>query len=261
MPGKTGVVYTLDRETGEFLWATPTVAQNVIVDIDGATGAVTENAEVTFTALGQEVLACPTWAGGKDWEAGAYSPLTNAMYMPLRNTCARMLATDDVRSERARALTAGGQGGPGDIRPRGPAPDRARRRPARHHPRGVGRDGQDAVAARAARGHDVGHGDGRRAGLRRRPQRPVQGPRPGDRRRAVGDQPRLAGRRLPDHLCRRRAPVRGRRHRRRRRRQPAHDPPSCAPAPGASCSCSPSPDRRVRPPPGRRRGGIPGQTP
>ena len=111
VPGKTGVVYTLDRETGEFLWATPTVSQNVINDIDGASGAVTENAEVTFTALGQEVLACPTWAGGKDWEAGAYSPLTNTMYMPLRNTCARMLATDDVRSERARALTAGGQGG------------------------------------------------------------------------------------------------------------------------------------------------------
>ena len=111
IPGKTGVVYTLDRETGEFLWATPTVSQNVINDIDGATGAVTGNAEVTFTALGQEVLACPTWAGGKDWEAGAYSPLTNTMYMPLRNTCARMLATDDVGSERARALTAGGQGG------------------------------------------------------------------------------------------------------------------------------------------------------
>ena len=29
----------------------------------------------------------------KDWEAGAYSPLTNTMYYPLRNTCARMLAT------------------------------------------------------------------------------------------------------------------------------------------------------------------------
>ena len=111
VPGKTGLVYTLDRETGEFLWATSTIAQNVISDIDGATGEVTENAEVTFTALGQEVLACPTWAGGKDWEAGAYSPLTNTMYMPLRNTCARMLATDNVRSERARALTAGGQGG------------------------------------------------------------------------------------------------------------------------------------------------------
>ena len=41
IPGKTGVVYTLDRETGEFLWATPTITQNVISHIDGATGAVT----------------------------------------------------------------------------------------------------------------------------------------------------------------------------------------------------------------------------
>ena len=109
IPGKTGIVYTLDRETGEFLWATPTVAQNVITDIDGATGAVTVNGEVVFTAVGQEVLACPTWAGGKDWEAGAYSPLTNTMCFPLRNTCARLLSTDNIDGARERALTAGGQ--------------------------------------------------------------------------------------------------------------------------------------------------------
>ena len=93
IPGKTGVVYTLDRETGEFLWATPTIAQNVITDIDGATGAVTENAELIFTDLGQEVLSCPSWGGGKNWPAGAYSPLTNTMYFPLQNTCARVLST------------------------------------------------------------------------------------------------------------------------------------------------------------------------
>ena len=92
IPGKTGVVYTLDRATGEFLWATPTITQNVISDIDGATGAVSENGELVFTAEGQEVLACPTYNGGKDWEAGAYSPLTNTMYFPLRNTCARMMS-------------------------------------------------------------------------------------------------------------------------------------------------------------------------
>ena len=93
IPGKTGVVYTLDRETGEFLWATPTVTQNVISGIDGATGAVTENPEVVFTGNGQTVLACPTLVGGKDWEAGAYSPQTRLMYFPLRNACARMMAT------------------------------------------------------------------------------------------------------------------------------------------------------------------------
>ena len=101
IPGKTGVVYTLDRETGEFLWATPTVTQNVISDIDGATGAVTENSELIFSAEGQEVFVCPTWFGGKDWEAGAYSPLTNTMYFPLRNSCARMLATREAGSHYA----------------------------------------------------------------------------------------------------------------------------------------------------------------
>ena len=96
IPGKTGIVYTLDRETGEFLWATPTVAQNVVSSIDGATGAVSENAELVFQREGDEVLVCPTFVtGGKDWEAGAYSPQTNLMYYPLRNACARMLATTE----------------------------------------------------------------------------------------------------------------------------------------------------------------------
>ena len=93
IPGKTGVVYTLDRETGEFLWATSTITQNVISNIDGATGSVTENSELVFRSVGQEVLSCPGWLGGKDWEAGAYSPLTHTMYFPLRNACARLLTT------------------------------------------------------------------------------------------------------------------------------------------------------------------------
>ena len=81
IPGKTGIVYTLDRETGEFLWATPTVAQNVVSNIDGATGAVTENPEVVFRREGEEVLVCPTYVtGGKNHEAGAYSPVTKLMY-------------------------------------------------------------------------------------------------------------------------------------------------------------------------------------
>ena len=95
VPGKTGVVYTLDRATGEFLWATPTVAQNVISDIDGATGEVTENAELIFSAYGQEILSCPGWGGGKNWPAGTYSPLTNMMYYPMQNVCARVLSTAD----------------------------------------------------------------------------------------------------------------------------------------------------------------------
>ena len=98
IPGKTGVVYTLDRETGEFLWATPTVRQNVVGNIDGATGQVAVNPETIFTAAGQERFVCPTMTGGKNWQAGAYSPLTNAMYFPLQNTCAQATSLADTPS-------------------------------------------------------------------------------------------------------------------------------------------------------------------
>lgn len=104
IPGKTGVVYTLDRETGEFLWATPTIFQNVIQDIDGATGEVTENPEVIFRENEQIAFVCPTWIGGKDWETGTYSPLTNTMYFPLRNSCADMMATADFETSRDTEL-------------------------------------------------------------------------------------------------------------------------------------------------------------
>lgn len=97
IPGKTGVVYTLDRQTGEFLWARPTVMQNVISGIDGATGKVTVNPDAVFTAKGQTKLICPGSNGGKNWPAGAYSPTTNAMYMPLQNMCMNATTTTDTR--------------------------------------------------------------------------------------------------------------------------------------------------------------------
>ena len=87
IPGKTGLVYTLDRETGEFLWARPTIMQNVITSIDGATGAVTINSDKLFTGANQEVFVCPTTNGGKNWPAGAYSPRTKVMYFSMQNTC------------------------------------------------------------------------------------------------------------------------------------------------------------------------------
>ena len=98
VPGKTGIIYTLDRQTGEFLWARQTVTQNVVSKIDGATGAVTVNPETTFTEAGQTKFVCPTPNGGKDFQAGAYSPLTNAMYYGLQNTCMDMTAINNPNS-------------------------------------------------------------------------------------------------------------------------------------------------------------------
>ncbi len=94
VPGKTGVVYTLDRETGRFLWARPTIFQNVVGHIDGATGRVTVNPDTVFTAYGQSALVCPAAAGGANYQAGAYSPLTGAMYLPAQQTCSQVSAVE-----------------------------------------------------------------------------------------------------------------------------------------------------------------------
>ena len=87
IPGKTGIVYTLDRKTGEFLWAEPTVEQNVVTSIDGATGKVHMNPATEFTGPDQALAVCPAFTGGKNWMPGAYSPQTGLMYMPVENLC------------------------------------------------------------------------------------------------------------------------------------------------------------------------------
>ena len=87
IPGKPGIVWTLDAATGEFLWATETNYQNVIVgvDIEGHKGIT--NPELDITEIGQQKLVCPTTQGGINWNSVGYSPQTNTLYTPTNNTC------------------------------------------------------------------------------------------------------------------------------------------------------------------------------
>lgn len=107
IPGKTGIVWTLDRETGEFLWARPTVFQNVIAAINPETGAVTVNEDVIPRSLEDEyATVCPSAGGGKNWPASSYSPRTQAIYAPLQNTCMDpRITTDDPQPEDLYAIS------------------------------------------------------------------------------------------------------------------------------------------------------------
>ena len=105
IPGKTGIVYTLDRTTGEFLWARPTIEQNVVSSIDPTSGEVTMNPETLFTHADQERFVCPSTNGGKNWPAGAYSPRTGNMYFPMENTCMNSTSiADEATPEMTYAL-------------------------------------------------------------------------------------------------------------------------------------------------------------
>ncbi len=96
--GKPGLVWSLDAKTGEFLWARETTFQTVTRGIDLGTGKAIPN-PLLPPPPGQDgpVVSCPYTYGGKNQPSGAYSPDTNAMYMPLNNTCSA------VPAGRARA--------------------------------------------------------------------------------------------------------------------------------------------------------------
>lgn len=86
VPGKNGIAFALDRETGKYLWSKDTVYQNVVSKID-ADGTVHINHDLVPTAVGQPVHVCTSVSGGKLWQAGAYSPQTKAFYVPLTEAC------------------------------------------------------------------------------------------------------------------------------------------------------------------------------
>jgi alcohol dehydrogenase (cytochrome c) len=85
--GKVGIVEALDRTTGDWAWASEdTVPQNVIQSIDPETGAKTINPDA-IPRIGQTTVNCPADPGGRAWPATAYSPRTQALYMPLAEFC------------------------------------------------------------------------------------------------------------------------------------------------------------------------------
>ena len=74
----------------------------------------TVDPERIYTQKDQTLIVCPGMNGGKNWPAGAYSPRTNAMYMPMQNQCMKARTQSDQRDpslvyglEQEQMLTPG----------------------------------------------------------------------------------------------------------------------------------------------------------
>ena len=94
--GKHGVLWKLDRESGEFLGYTETVFQNAFDHIDADTGAVTYRQDIADAEIGDWISVCPSTAGGHNWHSMAYSPEANALIIPLSQTCLEIAGQEVV---------------------------------------------------------------------------------------------------------------------------------------------------------------------
>jgi alcohol dehydrogenase (cytochrome c) len=83
--GKLGILWQLDRTNGKFIHATDLGYQNIL-EVGPQTGKVTYQAG-KIPQIGVELEMCPSTAGFKDWRAMAFSPQTNALYIPMALTC------------------------------------------------------------------------------------------------------------------------------------------------------------------------------
>ena len=83
--GKLGILWQLDRATGQFIHATD-LGYQTIVQVNAQTGKVTY-LPGKIPQLGIEVDQCPSTAGFKSWRAMSYNPQTRAFYIPMNLTC------------------------------------------------------------------------------------------------------------------------------------------------------------------------------
>ena len=83
--GKLGILWQLDRETGEFIKGTD-IGYQTIVNLDPITGKISYR-DGMIPRIGEELNMCPSTSGFKSWRAMAYSPDTSAMYIPITLNC------------------------------------------------------------------------------------------------------------------------------------------------------------------------------
>ena len=88
--GEPGGIWALDRETGEFLWATPfpyDVPDFHISHIDVETGATYINWDKVFKKDGDRVVVC--YHNTKGYWPMAYHPGQNSLYIPIQRPMSR----------------------------------------------------------------------------------------------------------------------------------------------------------------------------
>jgi alcohol dehydrogenase (cytochrome c) len=93
-PDRNGLVYVIDRTTGEVLSANFYAAVNVHEGVDLATGRLKVKSDA-YPVEGKVLRGiCPTAPGAKDWSPSSFSHRTGLLYIPHNNLCMDWQSTE-----------------------------------------------------------------------------------------------------------------------------------------------------------------------
>ena len=88
--GKSGILWKLDRRSGEFEGLRETTYQNVFSDINLETGEVRYREDIRNMQVGEWLSVCPSTAGGHNWQSTGYHPPSRNLIIPLSQSCMEM---------------------------------------------------------------------------------------------------------------------------------------------------------------------------
>ncbi len=98
--GKLAMFDAIDRATGEYVFSRDLGLQNVVQDIDPATGWKIINPAVQPEA-GVAKLVCPYATSGRNWPATSINPETGVLYAPLTESCMNYTFTPGTAADTA----------------------------------------------------------------------------------------------------------------------------------------------------------------
>ncbi len=85
--GKAGILWKLDRRTGQYLGSKEMVKQTVWAEINPKTGEPRYRSDLLEMQLNKPVNVCPSTEGGKNWQGMSYNQPTGLIIAPLSQSC------------------------------------------------------------------------------------------------------------------------------------------------------------------------------
>ncbi len=91
--GKSGILWKLDRETGEYIDHSEVLFQNGWESFD-ENGRPTYREDIQNAQVGDVISVCPSTAGGHDWPPTSYYEPSNLLIIPLSQTCMEIMGKE-----------------------------------------------------------------------------------------------------------------------------------------------------------------------
>jgi PQQ-dependent dehydrogenase (methanol/ethanol family) len=108
--GKDGILWKLDRRTGEYLDHAETLFQNVWSSFDRETGQPRYRDDILEHKVGAWVDGCPSSEGGHNWQATSFHRPSRTLLIPLAQSCIA------IRAQAIEQKPGGGSAGGADRR-------------------------------------------------------------------------------------------------------------------------------------------------